>query len=131
MTDYGPCRQIEWYEKYPLHKLWANQSFPLFPMFHYRLWDTYNETRVGVHWLFFNIWTLSNFEFGFDINLGFNRFGFGFILPYLRIWIGINHVYTRPTNFLERLFNRSPNYGIFARKTSTKEEQNEKTIERE
>jgi hypothetical protein len=114
-------RNKEWYEYYPLHKLWANPVFPLCPLFWYREADEYNETRLGVHWLCFELHTMSNFGFGIDAQIEFDRVGFGFNIPYLRGYIGLRNFYYRPMMFLQRLFSRSPNYGIFARKSKREE----------
>jgi len=116
----------KWYENYPLHYLWANSMFPLCPLFEYRKYDEYNESNISFHWLCFRFWTMSNFAFEFDIVLNFDRIGFGFVLPYLRIWIGVTSLYTRPTMFLQRLFSRSVNYGTFARTTTQNLEEENK-----
>jgi hypothetical protein len=117
-------REKRWYEYYPLHKIWANEIFPLCPLLFYRKGDEYNEVRFGVHWLCFDLYTMSNFSFGITAELEFERIGVGIHIPYLMAYIGIRNFFTRPTMFLTRLFSRSPNFGIFARKSKQNMEHN-------
>lgn len=101
-------RDKHWWEKYPLHKLWCNDQFPLVPRFTYRPADKYNSWDAGVHWLCINIWTMSRFSFGVDAELSFTGIGVGFILPYLRVWIGFRHFYSQTLYKIERFFSRDP-----------------------
>lgn len=84
-------RELNWWEYYPLHKWWCNDACPLVPRFKYRPGDEWNANNWSFHWLIFNIWSLENFAFGFDINLQPDSISVGFILPYLRVIIGFHH----------------------------------------
>ena len=101
-------REKYWWENYPLHKLWCNDYLPLVPRFTYRPADKYNSWDAGVHWLFIRIWTMSHFSFGADIDISFNRIGFGFILPYLRVFIGFSELYGTTLYKISRMLSRDP-----------------------
>ena len=101
-------REMKWWEHYPLHKLWCNDHFPLVPRFTYRPADKYNSWDAGVHWLCINIWTMSHFCFGVDIDVSFSRIGFGFILPYLRVFIGFSELYSEWWYKISQVLSRDP-----------------------
>lgn len=101
-------REKEWWEHYPLHKLWCNDLCPLVPRFHYRKGDEYNANRWSVHWLIFHVWSLENLSFGVDAGLSFDEVYVGAIVPYLRIIVGIRSYYTGCTWKLTRFFRRKP-----------------------
>lgn len=108
MSDNVACREKEWYEYYPYHKIWANEHFTLIPIFKKRNGDQYNTNSYYFRWLCFNFWTMDHFSFGFDIDIEFNRIGFGFVLPYLRIWIGPSHIYTNWSRKIDNFLRRKP-----------------------
>lgn len=86
-------RELNWWEHYPLHKLWCNDYFPIVPRFTSRAKDEWNAWDGGVHWLCIHIWTMSHFSFQIDAEVSSSRLGFGVCLPYLRIWIGVAHIH--------------------------------------
>ena len=100
-------REKHWWEHYPLHKLWCNDYLPLVPRFWYRKADKYNASNFGCHWLILHLWTMTHVSLEFDVGIDFDKIGFGFCLPYLRIWIGIRQLwnFTYP---LYRVFSRDP-----------------------
>ena len=100
-------RELNWWEYYPLHKIWCNDLCPLVPRFTYRKADQYNATRFGVHWLFLNIWTLESFSFSFDVDIELNRFYVGFCLPYLRVRVGFEFFSEKWYN-MTRWLSRAP-----------------------
>lgn len=104
----GPKRELHWWEHYPLHKVWCNDYLPLVPRFNYRPADQYNSWDAGVHWLCIHVWTMSHFSLGADVDISFNRVGFGVILPYLRIFIGFNHLYHPWIYKMSKLLSRDP-----------------------
>lgn len=108
MSDNIAARDKEWYEYYPLHKLWANQYFSLIPIFKFRKGDEYNDNSYSVRWLCFHFWSMSHFSFGLDIEISFSRIGFGFCLPWLRIWIGFAHFYIPWLYKVENFLRRKP-----------------------
>ena len=101
-------REKEWWEHYPLHKLWCNDLCPLVPRFHYRKGDKYNTNRWSVHWLIFNVWLMDHFSFGVDAGISITEFYVGAILPYLRIVVGIRNVYSEWSWKLTQLLTRKP-----------------------
>ena len=82
---------------------------PLIPDFGYKTGDELNANNWWFHWLIVKIWTLEFCHLGFDIDISFDRIGFGLILPYLRLWIGFNDL---PIN--DRI------YSFFVRKSAIK-----------
>lgn len=102
-------RELEWWEHYPLHKIWCNDLCPIVPRFSYRPGDEWNANNWGLHWLIFHIWTLEHFSFGIDADLAFDNISFGVILPYIRIRVGFHHFwgYQFPFN-LHRALRRRP-----------------------
>lgn len=100
-------REKHWWENYPLHKWWCNDHLPLVPRFTYRKADKFNAADFGFHWLIFHIWSLSHVSLQFDAEIDIGRIGFGFCLPYLRVWIGIRELW-RLTYPLYRVFSRDP-----------------------
>lgn len=102
-------RQLNWWEHYPLHKVWCNDVFPLVPRFEYRPGDEWNANNCSLHWLIFHIWTLEHFAFNAEINIGSNSITIGFIIPYFRIFIGFHHVWQWAwLNKLSRFLRRKP-----------------------
>jgi hypothetical protein len=85
MSDNEPKRELNWWEHYPLHKLWCNDACPLVPRFEYRKGDEWNADNWSLHWLIFNIWTLEHFAFGLDAEVDPQGIYVGAILPYLRV----------------------------------------------
>ena len=45
----GPVRELNWWEHYPLHKVWCNDACPLFPRFDYRAGDEWNANNWSLH----------------------------------------------------------------------------------
>jgi hypothetical protein len=88
-----PKRDLNWWEHYPLHKVWCNDVFPLVPRFEYRPGDEWNANNFYLHWMIFHIWSLEHFAFNAEINIEPNSITIGFIVPYLRIFIGFHHVW--------------------------------------
>jgi hypothetical protein len=88
-----PKRDLNWWEHYPLHKVWCNDVFPLVPRFEYRKGDEWNANNFYLHWMIFHIWSLEHFAFNAEINIEPNSITIGFIVPYLRIFIGFHHVW--------------------------------------
>jgi hypothetical protein len=87
-------REKDWWEYYPLHKIWCNDICPLFPRFYYYKGDELNANRWCLHWLFFTIWTMESFSFGIDAEISpSGGVWAGLILPYLRITVGIRHIH--------------------------------------
>lgn len=99
-------RELNWWEHYPLHKLWCNDLCPLVPRLSYRPRDEYNSWDASCHWLIFHFWTLSNVSLQFDLDLSPSRIGFGFCLPYLRIWVGFAHMYGPVSAFFYKYLTR-------------------------
>jgi hypothetical protein len=108
MSDNVPKRELEWWEHYPLHKLWCNDACPLVPRFHYRKGDEWNANGWQLHWLIFNIWTLEHFAFGLDAEVAPDGIYIGTILPYLRVIVGVRHTYYEWQYKLSRLLRRKP-----------------------
>lgn len=81
-------REMYWWEHYPLHKWWCNDYLPIVPRCSYSEKDEWNSSKFGVHWLIFNIWSMSHFSFGADVEVSFDRITGGITLPFLRIMIG-------------------------------------------
>ena len=105
MSD-GPVRELNWWEHYPLHKLWCNDLCPLVPRFSYRPKDEYNAWDASVHWLIFNVWTMSHVSLAFDCELSPTRIGFGACIPFLRIWVGFAHMYGPISQFFSKYLYR-------------------------
>ena len=104
-----PKREMNWWEYYPLHKLWCNDACPLFPRFEYRKGDEWNANNWSLHWLIFHIWTMEHFSFSVDVNLGFDSLTVGCVLPYLRIIVGFHHTwYWQWPSKLSHLLRRKP-----------------------
>jgi hypothetical protein len=101
-------RDKYWWEDYPLHKIWCNDLCPLVPRLTYRKGDEYNSNAWGCHWLLLEVWSMENFSFGVDAGLSFNGVYIGAILPYLRIVIGIRHMYYSWCYKIENLLRRKP-----------------------
>lgn len=99
-------RDLNWWEHYPLHKLWCHDLCPLVPRFWYRKKDEYNSWDAGVHWLIFNIWTMSHVSFQLDLEISPDTIGCGVILPYLRIWVGPRHMYGPISQFFYKYLTR-------------------------
>lgn len=93
MTEQKPYRELKWWEHYPLHQWWCNDTCPLFPRFEYRKGDEFNSNNWYLHWLILKVWTLEHFAFGAEINLAPDSITIGFIVPYLRIFIGFHHAW--------------------------------------
>lgn len=101
-------RHKEWWENYPLHKVWCNDFCPLVPRWHYREGDEWNANNWSVHWLIFTIWSMEHFSFGADAGVAPNEIYVGAILPYLRITIGIRHAHYQWSSKLNDLLRRKP-----------------------
>ena len=86
-------RELNWWEHYPLHQLWCNDACPLVPRFEYRPGDEWNANNWYLHWLIFKVWTLEHFSFGVEANLAPDSITVGFIVPYLRVFIGFHHMW--------------------------------------
>jgi len=107
--DQIPKRDLNWWEHYPLHKVWCNDVFPLVPRFEYRPGDEWNANNFSLHWMIFHIWSLEHFAFNAEINIEQNSITIGFIVPYLRIFIGFHHVWQWTWLYkLGRLLRRKP-----------------------
>jgi len=107
--DQVPKRDLNWWEHYPLHKVWCNDVFPLVPRFEYRKGDEWNANNFYLHWMIFHIWSLEHFAFNAEINIEQNSITIGFIVPYLRIFIGFHHVWQWTWLYkLGRLLRRKP-----------------------
>ena len=102
------CREKEWWEHYPYHRIWCNDLCPLVPRFKYRKGDEWNPNNWYFHWLFFNVWTLENFSFGVDADIGPTNAHIGAILPYLRIMVGVKCFWNKYTMAFEDLTRRKP-----------------------
>ena len=102
-------REMYWWEHYPLHKWWCNDACPLVPRFKYRKGDAYNTNKWTLHWLLITIWTMDYFSFGVDAEIDPSVGVYvGFILPYLRVTIGIRHTYYQWQCKLSDLLQRKP-----------------------
>ena len=101
-------RELNWWEHYPLHKLWCNDLCPLVPRFSYRKGDEYNANNWSIHWLFITVWSMEHFSFGVDAGLSFDDIYVGAILPWLRITFGIRHGYSQLGWKLARMLRRRP-----------------------
>lgn len=108
MGECKPCREIDWWEKYPLHKIWCNNLCPLVPRFKYRKGDMYNANAWSIHWLIFTVWTMEHVSFGVDAQVDFTGIYVGAILPYLRITVGIRHVYNETLYKISRMLRIRP-----------------------
>jgi len=107
--DQVPKRDLNWWEHYPLHKVWCNDAFPLVPRFEYRQGDEWNANNFYLHWMIFHIWSLEHFAFNAEINIEPNSITIGFIIPYFRIFIGFHHVWQWTWLYkLGRLLRRKP-----------------------
>jgi hypothetical protein len=102
------ARELNWWEHYPLHKVWCNDACPLVPRFEYRKGDEWNADNYSLHWLIFHFWTLEHFCFGVDAQIEPQGVYVGFILPYLRIIIGVRHTYYNWQYKLSRILRRKP-----------------------
>lgn len=101
-------REMEWWEYYPLHKWWCNDYCPVVPRFKYQPGDEYNANNWSFHWLFFSIWSMEHFSFGVDAGLSFDEFYVGAIFPYLRVTIGVRHMYSEWQFKLAQSLRRKP-----------------------
>lgn len=101
-------RDKEWWENYPLHKVWCNDFCPVVPRWHYRKGDEWNANNWSVHWLLFTIWSMEHFSFGVDAGVSPNEVYVGAILPYLRITVGIRHAHYQWSSKLNDLLRRKP-----------------------
>ena len=88
-----PMRDLNWWEKYPLHQVWCHDLCPLVPRFTYTKGDEWNANGWSLHWLIFQIWTLEHFSFGVDASIAADSISVGFIIPYLRVIIGFHHMW--------------------------------------
>jgi len=102
----GPKREKQWWEYYPLHKVWCNDYCPLVPRYFHREADEWNTDSYSVHWLIFHVWTMDHLSFGVDAGISFDEIYVGAILPYLRITVGFRHIHTNLTMKLNRFFRR-------------------------
>ena len=93
MNELKAKREMEWWEHYPLHNLWCNDYCPLVPRFKYRPGDEYNANNWSFHWLFLSVWSMEHFSFGVDAGVGFDEAYVGAIFPYLRVVVGVRHMY--------------------------------------
>lgn len=104
-----PKRELNWWEHYPLHQLWCNAACPLVPRFEYRPGDEWNANGWYFHWLIIKVWTLESFAFGVEANLSADSITIGFILPYLRVFIGFHHMWQWSWLFkMQTALSRSP-----------------------
>jgi len=103
-----PYRELYWWEHYPLHKWWCNDICPIVPRFKYTNGNEYNTNNWYLHWLIFHIWTLDHVIIGADVEVSLNNLYVGFLLPYIRIRVGISHYYTKWTYKLDQLISRKP-----------------------
>lgn len=101
-------RDNYWWEKYPYHKVWCNDLCPLVPRWHYRKGDEHNANNWSVHWLIFSVWSMEHFSFGVDSGIAPDEIYVGAILPYLRITIGIRHVYSERIWKIQNFLRRKP-----------------------
>lgn len=108
MTEPQAYRDKEWWEDYPLHKLWCNDYCPLIPRYHFRAGDEFNANAYSLHWLIFHIWTMEHVSFGLDCGIELNGIYVGACLPYLRITIGVRHVYSNFLYKFGRMIRRKP-----------------------
>ena len=108
MQDERPVRELNWWEHYPLHKVWCNDYCPLVPRFEYRKGDEWNANNWNFHWLIFQLWTMEHFVFGIDVEIQPDSAYIGAMLPYLRIVIGFRHVLTSWQMKLNRMLRRKP-----------------------
>jgi len=109
MRDDDVCkRELNWWEHYPLHKIWCNDYCPLFPRFEYREGDEWNANNWSLHWLIFHIWTMEHVSLGLDFGAAFDGIYVGACLPYLRITIGVRHIHNEWTYKLSRMIRRKP-----------------------
>ena len=106
--DMRVYRELEWWEHYPLHKLWCNDLCPIVPRIRTRKADKYNSYSWGVHWLLLHVWSMDHFSFGIDADISMSNVCVGAILPYLRIRIGISHFYNSWTWKIDRFLSRAP-----------------------
>lgn len=108
MSDNEPKRDLNWWEHYPLHKIWCNDACPLVPRFEYREGDEFNANNWSLHWLIFNIWSMEHFSIGVDAEISPDGFYVGAILPYLRVIVGVRHTYYSWQFKISRLLRRKP-----------------------
>jgi len=102
-------REKYWWEHYSLHQLWCNDACPLVPRFNYRKGDEFNSNGWSLHWLIFHLWSLDNFAIGAEVEFSPSEgIWIGFILPYLRIFIGIRHTYYAWQYKIGRMLRRKP-----------------------
>jgi hypothetical protein len=106
--DYGVVRDKEWWENYPLHKIWCNDYCPLVPRYKFRPGDELNSNAYSFHWLIFYFWTMDHVSFGLDCGIDLSEIYVAASLPYLRITIGVRHIFTHFTYNLSRKFRRKP-----------------------
>jgi hypothetical protein len=99
-------RELNWWEHYQYHKVWCNDLCPLVPRISYRKKDEHNAADTSIHWLIFHVWTMSHASLSIDVELSASRIGIGFILPYLRIWIGFAHMYGKVSEFFYKYLTR-------------------------
>ncbi len=108
MSEQKACREKQWWEYYPLHKVWCNDLFPLVPRFSFRRGDQWNANNWNLHWMFINVWSMEHFSFGLDFGMSFDEVYVGVILPWLRITFGIRHAHNEFSWKLSRMFRRKP-----------------------
>lgn len=108
MSESIAKRELCWWEHYPLHKVWCNDACPLVPRFEYRKGDELNANNWSLHWLIFNFWSMEHFSFGVDAGLAPDEIYVGAILPYLRITIGVRHLYSEWQWKLSQFLRRKP-----------------------
>jgi hypothetical protein len=108
MGDEVACRELNWWEHYPLHKVWCNDVCPIVPRFEFRKGDEWNANNYSLHWLIFHIWTMEHASLGLDCGLDTNGVYVGAILPWLRITIGVRHLYYPSLYKLDRMLRRKP-----------------------
>jgi len=108
MSEPEQYRDKDWWEHYPYHKLWCNDYCPLVPRYKFRPGDEFNADAYSLHWLIFHIWTMEHVSFSLDCGIDLSEIYVGAVLPYLRITIGVRHIYTEWTYKLSRMMRRKP-----------------------
>ena len=108
MSEPKQYRDMDWWERYPYHKLWCNDYCPLVPRYKFIPGDEFNADAYSFHWLIFHIWTMEHVSFSLDCGIDLSEIYVGAVLPYLRITIGVRHIYTKWTYKLSRMMRRKP-----------------------
>jgi len=103
-----PRREMYWWEHYPLHQIWCNTACPLVPRWHYRKGNEWNSNNWSLHWLLIHMWSMDHFSFEVDAGISPDGIFVGFILPYLRIIVGIRHTYYQWQLKLSTFLRRKP-----------------------